>query len=237
MAEIRVACSVPRWAMDQSHFIIEVGYISLNPYARELLKGTAIESQPIYFGNIGDVLGPIPDLDQNVAVPNCVGQTVTDAMTQVEAVGLRSQSFAADLLDGLPHLDWRVSTQTPVAGSMLARGRVVQLYSRPAGGAQTPPGIKTVLVHNQYQQHRALQIWNRDITAGSWKDEGAAEYDGTPVSVNLVDGHQHALFYADYALNSCRPDPNFPPDLCVYNGPDGPVRGDDNGTTLERFVS
>lgn len=237
MSEIRLVCALPRWAWEQPAFTIEIGYISLNPYARELLRITPIGSRLIRFANLGQALGQPPGPPPNVVMPNCVGQTLGAAMAQVEAVGLRAQSFAADLLDGLPHISWLVTAQTPATGSTLPSGRVVQLYAKPTGSVQTQPGVKTVRVYNQYQQRRSLQVWNRDITAGSWKDEGKADFGAAPVSVDLVDGHVHALFYADYALNSCRPDPGFPPDLCVYKGPDGPVRGDDNGTTVDVIVS
>ena len=235
--EIRLLCALPRWAWEQPAFTIEIGYISLNPYARELLRSTPVGSRLIRFANLGQALGPPPSAPPDVVMPNCVGQTLSAAMVQVEAVGLRAQSFAADLLDGLPHISWQVTAQAPATGSSLPRGRVVQLYARPTGSAQTPPGVKTVRIYNQYQQRRPLHVWNRDITSGSWKDEGEADFSGAPVSVDLVDGHVHALFYADYSLNSCRPDPSFPPDLCVYKGPDGPVRGDDNGSTVDVIVS
>lgn len=237
MSEIRLVCALPRWAWEQPAFTIEIGYISLNPYARELLRTTPIVSRLIRFANIGPALGQPPSPPPDVVMPNCVGQTLGDAMAQVEAAGLRAQSFAADLLDGLPHISWQVTAQSPAAGTTLPRGRVVQLYARPTGSVQRPPGVKTVRVHNQYQQRRSLQVWNRDITSGSWKDEGKADFDGAPVSIDLVDGHYHALFYADYALNSCRPHPTFPPDLCVYKGPDGPILGDASGIIVDVTVS
>jgi len=236
LAEVRLVCAVPRWAWNQPAFTIEVGFISLNPYARELLRGTPSASRLIRFANIGAALAQPPSPPPDVVVPDCVGQAVSAAMAQLESVGLRAQTLAADLLDGLPRLDWQVRSHTPTGGSLLPRGRVVQLYAQPSGSA-SPTGVKTLRVFNRYQQQRPLQVWNRDITAGTWTDEGTADFNARPVSVDLADGHIHALFYADYALNSCRPQPAYPPDLCVYRGPDGPVRGDDSGTTVDVVVN
>jgi len=236
LAEGRLVCAVPRWAWNQPAFTIEVGFLSLNPYARELLRTTPVVSRLIRFANIGLALAQPPPPPPDVVVPDCVGQAVSAAMAQLEAVGLRAQTFAADLNDGLPRLDWQVRSHTPTAGSTLPRGRVVQLSAQPAGSTQ-PTGVKTLRVFNQYQQRRPLRVWNRDITAGSWTDEGTASFGAGPVPVDLVHGHVHALFYADYALNSCQPQPTHPPDVCVYRGPDGPVRGDDNGSTVDVVVS
>lgn len=237
IAEIRVVCAVPRWAWDQPAFTIEIGYISINPYARELLRATPVVSQLIRFTNIGPALSQPPAAPPAVAVPDCVGRTLQAAGTLVTAAGLRYQSFAADLLDGPPHTDWIVATQTPAPGTTTPVGKVIQLYARPTSPSQTVPGVKTVRVHNQYQQARPLQVWSRDLTAGTWTDEGQADFGGTPVTVDLADGHIHALFYADYALNSCRPASGYPPDLCVYRGPDGPAIGDDDGLTVDITIT
>lgn len=236
LAEMRLVCALPPWAWQSQDFTIEVGSLSINPYARELLGTTPLASQFIRFANLGPAQGSAAAAAPPVTVPNCVGQTLAEAMDHVEAEGLRSQAFAADLLYGLPHVDWRVVSQSPTPGSSLARGRVVQLFAAP-DTQPTSQGVQTIRVFNQYQQRRSLHVWNRDITAGTWTDEGEATYGGSPVSVSLTDGHLHALFYADYQLNSCTPQADYPPDLCVYRGPDGPFVGDDDGVQVDIAVS
>jgi hypothetical protein len=234
--EMRVVCGIPDWAWQDGKFAVQIYYSSLNPYARELYPAGLFVVPAVLFLPKGyaPATPPIVPLNNNATVPDCIGLTLKQAEAAVVAAGLQPRLSSAALFTPNITDNSVVIGQSPVAGTGVRRASWVDLT--PTQDASVVRGVKTVRFHNQCQQQRPLQLWINDITSGQWSDKGAMAFGGAPISVDFADGHQFAIFAADYALNGCRPDTNRPPDLCIYKST-GPVLGDKDGDIADIVIT
>ena len=124
----------------------------------------------------------------------------------------------------------RVVAQDPAAGSRVpvntGVGYTVAL-------AQPVHGIKSVVLANQHQNRRAVEVFVADSVAGAWNSKGTLGF-GTSITLSLESGRVYTIVAVDRGLVNCtngRPD-NVSCQRLRWSGP-----GDSEGDEATLVVS
>jgi beta-lactam-binding protein with PASTA domain len=162
----------------------------------------------------------------SVTLPSVVGQHLDKAMDTLYGLGLKHITVVGPTAMAA---DQKVDAQDPRAGTVVMLTDGI-LLSTSLVASQTQTGVQKIVVSNQSNRAKPMDLWLFDYTTGTWNKSGSVAYQGQ-TDVDLTDSHTFTLAAVDPTLLNChtgRPD-EAP---CVYQSQPGTFVGDSNGLVI-----
>jgi hypothetical protein len=97
-----------------------------------------------------------------------------------------------------------VVAQDPAAGTSVSEGTFVNYRVELA----EPQGIKSIVLANQHQQGRAVEVFLWDSATGAWSSKGMLSFNAS-ITLPLATGRTYTVVAVDRGLVNCtdgRPD-------------------------------
>jgi len=215
MTEVEIVINPGSFAWKSRNFAIGVSAYSMNPYCPSHGSGVVFRiRQPA----APEVPPPVTAI-----VPSVVGQRLDTALRTLWNLGF-TRVFPLGPVDISSNLN--VDSQNPAAGST---ARLTESIFLTTSVATPKTGINKIIINNQSNRAKEVDIWLFDMTTGNWNKKTSIAYRGQG-EVELDDGHTYQIAAVDPTLLNCR---SSRPDevSCVYAAPQGIFVGDDDGNT------
>jgi hypothetical protein len=199
-------------------------YIHPPPLPGEAPWGTSRHGSGVAFQIQEPAAPPLPPPEPTATMPSVVGQRLNKALITLSELHLNQVFVIAPVAMSS---DLNVDSQSPAAGTTLKRTAPIVLKASLAV-AQT--GVQKIVVFNQSNRAKPLDLWLFDYGTGAWDKKNTVAYQAQS-EVVLADGHTYQLAAVDPTLLNChtgRPDQVS----CVYSAPQRSFVGDENGLVV-----
>ncbi len=167
---------------------------------------------------------PVQQPPATTTLPSVVGEHLDVAMKTLYGLGLKNLFvFGPSIVAA----DQKVDAQSPTAGTVVKLTDSVYLTASLIA-AQT--GVKKIVVSNQSNRAKPMDLWLFDYNTGTWGNKGTVAYQAQK-DVGLIAGHTFILAAVDPTMLNCHTgQPTESP--CVYQSTSGSFVGDSNGLTI-----
>jgi len=214
LTEIKAVIRPGSNAWASRDFTLALFAFSINPYC-----GSGGSSVSIRFKK--PQAPPPPPPPSTVTLPSVVGQTLDKAVNTLYGLGLTDIRWISK---SIYMKDEKVDSQDPVAGTVVELGQPIFLR---VSLVTAQAGVKTIVVSNQSNRAKPMDLWLFDYNNGTWNKKGNVAYQGV-TNVGLTDGHTYVLAAVDPTMLNCRTGrPDEAP--CVYQSTWGSFLGDSSG--------
>ena len=228
VTEVKVVIRPSAHAWSQKNLSLSLAAFSVNTYCYRPAPGvtyaSSLQGSSVVFRLLkAATVAPPPPA--TVTMPSVVGQRLAAAYTTLYGLGFKSLynigpfALATDL---------NVDSQSPAAGTKDVKLTDAVILSTSLVTAQ--PGVKKIVVSNQSNRAKPLDLWLFDYATGTWDNDSTVAYQ-SQTEVTLADGHTFLLAAVDSTLLNC--DAARPDDVsCVYFAPQRSFVGDSNGVAV-----
>jgi len=227
LTEVKVVIRPGSTARSRKNVALSLDAFSINPncyiHPPEGNWGSSRQGNGITF-RVKKADAPVQQPPATTTLPSVVGEHLDVALKSLFGLGLKNifvfgPSVAA--------ADLKVDSQSPTGGSVVKLTESVYLT---ASLVAAQPGVKKIVVSNQSNRAKPMDLWLFDYDTGTWGSKGTVAYQSQK-DISLADGHMFMLAAVDPTMLNCHTgQPTEAP--CVYQSTIGSFAGDANGLTV-----
>jgi hypothetical protein len=228
LTEVKVVIRPGSNVWSQKTVGLSLSAFSVNPYcyrhAPGVTFGSSLQGSGVAFRlKKAAVVAPQPPA--TATMPSVVGKRLAEAFTTIYGLGFKSIYNIGPVAMST---DLNVDSQSPAGGTANVKLTEAVILSTSLVGVQR--GIKKIVVSNQSNRAKPLDLWLFDYATGQWDKDSTVAYQGQK-DVDLEDGHTFLLAAVDSTLLNCQA--NSPEDVsCVYSAPQRTFTGDSAGVDV-----